>query len=143
MIRSWNRKPKNGMYKMVVLDTCALLWWTLSPDQLSSNAFRVVSEIDEKGAFISSITIWEIGIKLKKGTLEMGMDLTEYVRRLNLVDSLEIVPVDENIWIKNILLDWDHLDPADRTIVATAMTLNLPILTKDKVIHEFYPNSVW
>lgn len=131
------------MFNMIVLDTCALLWWTLNPDQLSSNAFRVASEIDEKGAFISSISIWEIGIKLKKGTLEMGMDLTEYVRRLNLIDSLEIVSVDENIWIKNILLDWDHPDPADRTIVATAMNLNLPILTKDKIIRAFYRNSIW
>jgi PIN domain nuclease of toxin-antitoxin system len=127
---------------MIVLDTCALLWWTLEPQQLSQNAKRICADIDRVGAFISSITIWEIGIKMKKGTLDIGMELSEYVRRLQQT-ALEIVAVDEALWMKNLQLDWPHRDPADRTIVATAMRENLPILSKDQIIRDFYANTIW
>ncbi|KKK67831.1 hypothetical protein LCGC14_2950150, partial [marine sediment metagenome] len=54
-----------------------------------------------------------------------------------------IIPVDENIWIKNLSLKWSNNDPADRTIVATAMLKKLPIITKDKIIRDFYPEIIW
>ncbi len=127
---------------MIVLDTCALLWWTLEPQQLSQNAKRICADIDHKGALISSITIWEIGIKMQKGTLDIGMELSEYVRRLQQT-ALEIVAVDEELWMKNLQLDGSHRDPADRTIVATAMRENLPILSKDQIIRDFYTKTIW
>lgn len=132
-----------GIIEMVLLDTCALLWWTLDPDRLSDRAKKTCSQIDDKGAYISSITIWEIGIKLKKKSLDIGEDIQSYVRRLLLLGSIEIIPVDENLWIKNISLKWDNKDPADRTIVATALSRNLPIMTKDTVIRDFYHKIIW
>jgi PIN domain nuclease of toxin-antitoxin system len=128
---------------MVLLDTCALLWWTLDPDHLSDEAKKVCNRIDNEGAFISSISIWEIGIKLKKGVINIGEDLRGYVHRLKQLGSLEIIAVDEMIWIKNLQLEWDHKDPCDRTIVATAILNKLPIVTKDSIIAHFYSNVIW
>ena len=128
---------------MILLDTCALLWWTLAPEKLSENAINACEKINEQGACISSISIWEIGIKLKKDALQMDDDLNGYVNRLRLLRSIDIIPVDENIWIKNLSLDWDHKDPADRTIVATAMMKNCPIVSKDQIIRNFYQHTIW
>lgn len=128
---------------MMLLDTCALLWWTLDPEKLSDAATVACNGIPNNGALISAISIWEIGIKIKKGKLDIGMDLREYINRLKRLDILKIEPVDENIWVENVLLDWDHRDPADRTIVATAKMMNSPIITKDSVIRNFYPNTIW
>ena len=128
---------------MILLHTCALLWWTLAPEKLSENAANACEKINEQGACISSISIWEIGIKLKKGALQMDEDLNGYVNRLRLLRSIDIIPVDENIWIKNLSLDWDHKDPAGRTIVATAMKKNCPIVSKDQIIRNFYPHTIW
>lgn len=128
---------------MVLLDTCALIWWTLDPDKLSETAARACNDIAETGAVISSITIWEIGIKQKKGNLDLGINLEEYIARLKRLDSLAIIPVDENIWLENITLDWSHKDPADRTIVATARLENVPIITNDEIIKQFYPKVIW
>jgi len=132
-----------GYLSVFVLDTCTLLWWTLEPDKLSRDAEDACAAIDRQGAFISSITIWEIGIKLKKGVLDIGENIASYVNRLKLLQSVEIIPVDENIWVKNLELDWAHKDPADRTIVATAILENLPIVTKDQIIRGFYSNTIW
>jgi PIN domain nuclease of toxin-antitoxin system len=128
---------------MIVLDTCALLWWTLDPEKLSETAARACERISDEGACVSAISIWEIGIKIKKGKLDIGLDIKEYVFRLNIVENFGIVPVDETIWVENILLEWDHRDPADRTIVATAKLKGIPIVTKDQIIRDFYPDTIW
>jgi len=128
---------------VVLLDTCALLWWSLEPESLSRRAKEACDRIMRDGAFVSSISIWEAGIKARRGTFELGTTLEDYVARLKKLGSLEIVAVDEDIWVKNLSLLWDHRDPADRTIVATALLKDLPIVTKDATIGRFYPKVIW
>ena len=126
-----------------VLDTCALLWWTLDPGQLSAPALAACEEIERKGGYASAISVWEIGIKVKRGKLDLGLPFHDYVRRLRAVDVLTLLPVDTDIWVANLALNWDHRDPADRTIVATAMQRELPIVTKDRLIANYYAHSIW
>ena len=122
---------------MIVLDSHALLWWTLDPKRLSAKAQTICSKIEVQGAYISSISIWELGVKVRNGKLDIGMSIREYPERIGRLGCLEIIPVDVSIWIRNLELDWDHRDPADRTIVATALSLNQPLLTKDEAIRSF------
>ncbi len=42
---------------MIVLDTHALLWWTLDPEKYSKKAAKVCAEIEKEGAYVSSISI--------------------------------------------------------------------------------------
>lgn len=126
-----------------LLDTCALIWWTLDPKELSNQAAKSCQKIKTDGALVSSISIWEVGIKIKNKKLDIGMSLSEYVRRLNKLNTLQFIPVDNRIWIKNIELDWPHRDPADRTIVATAELNEAYIITADKDIIEYYPKTIW
>ena len=128
---------------MVLLDTCALIWWTLDPGKLSKAAADTCDKIHETGGVISSISIWEVGIKIKKGKIDIGISLEEYVSRLKQVANLEIVPVDEDIWVKSISLDWSHKDPADRAIVATAALRDIPIVSSDSIIRNFYSTVIW
>ena len=128
---------------MILLDTCALLWWTLEPQKLSRRAARTCDQIRETGAFVSSISVWEIGIKQKRGKLELGTSLDDYVSRLKSLNTLTFLPVDEETWLLNLSLEWDHRDPVDRTIVATAKNRSLPIITKDQRIRQFYKRTVW
>ena len=62
------------------------------------------------------------------------MTSEEYVNRLKQLGRLEIIPVDEAIWMKNLALDWTHQKPADRTIVDTAQLKNHTFITKDGFI---------
>ena len=128
---------------MVFLDTHALIWWTLDPEKLSKKASLRSSKIHQTGAFISSISIWEIGIKIKNGGIDIGMSVEEYLFRIKDLNCIDIVPVDEQIWIESIALKWDHKDPADRVIVATAMMKSLPLISKDEKISAFYRNTIW
>jgi PIN domain nuclease of toxin-antitoxin system len=126
---------------MVVLDTSALLYWSLAPEKLSPNAARVIEEAPQ--VVISSISIWEIGLKVKRAKLVLPLPVGEYVTRLRETDRVLIEPVSELTWLKNLDLPWDHKDPADRTIVATASLFGCPLITSDQEIRLFYPDALW
>lgn len=40
--------------------------------------------------------------------------------------AVELVAVDTTAWLRSVSLDWDHRDPADRVIVATALLKGTP-----------------
>jgi len=126
---------------MVVLDTSVLLYWTLDPDQLSLAARRTIEQADR--LVISSISVWEIALKVKRGKLDIPLSIIDYAERLQRLESLEILSVDVQTWLENLDLDWEHRDPADRTIVAIATRLACPLVTSDRVVADFYRETTW
>jgi PIN domain nuclease of toxin-antitoxin system len=120
-----------------------LLWWTLSPRKLSKAALDACNGISGRGGAVSSISIWEVGIKVKKGKLALPFSVAEYASRLRKVAGLELIPVEASIWLESLALNWRNPDPVDRVIVATARVLDLPLVTRDKEIAAFYPKTVW
>lgn len=126
---------------MIVLDTSALIYWSIDPTKLSTTARRAIEGAEK--ILVSSITIWEIALKVKRGKLTLPLPPVEYVERLRHVEKLEFRSVDVVTWLDNIELDWSHRDPADRTIVATAARLDCPLISSDGVIAEFYNQTIW
>lgn len=130
-----------GRAVTIVLDTSALLFWTLDPERLSQAAARAVSDADR--ILASSISVWEIGIKVKRERLSIPVSFRQFTDNLEQIDCLDILPVDVGTWIRNIELDWTHRDPADRTIVATASLHACALVTSDSAIRAFYPRTIW
>ena len=126
---------------MIVLDTSALIFWTLDRARLSEAAAQAIFSTDRIA--LSSISIWEIGIKVKRERLFIPVSIQEFTDKLETIDRVDILPVDVLTWIKNIELDWDHRDPADRTIVATASLHACPLVTSDSAIRAFYSQTIW
>lgn len=130
-----------GHAVVIVLDTSALVFWTLDRDRLSQTAARAIADADSIA--LSSISIWEIGIKVKKEKLFIPVSIEEFTNRLGQIDRLDILPVDVQTWIKNLELNWDHRDPADRTIVATTSLRACALVTSDFAIRAFYAQAIW
>lgn len=126
---------------MIVLDTSALLYWTLDPVRLSSKAARAIQQADR--ILVSSISVWEIALKVKNQKLAIPLPITDYVEKLQSVDMLEILSVDVQTWLDNLGLAWEHRDPADRTIVALATHFACPLITSDRVIAGYYTQTLW
>lgn len=126
---------------MLVLDTVGLLYWTLTPDLLTAKARRLIADADS--LIISSISVWEIAVKAKRGRIVLPFSIDDYVARLTRLEKLETKPVNTETWLMSVALDWEHRDPADRVIVATAMLLNCDLITSDRVIADFFPQAQW
>ena len=126
---------------MIVLDTSALLYWTLDPAQLSLKAKQAIEQADR--IVISSISVWEIALKVKQQKLILPLEMPEYVERLQRLEALEILAVDVQTWLDNLDLLWEHRDPADRTIVALATRFGCSLITSDRVIADYYRETIW
>ncbi|MGI0480242.1 type II toxin-antitoxin system VapC family toxin [Geminocystis sp. CENA526] len=131
----------------VVLDTCALIWWSLDTEMLSSSARNLCDVMErEKSGLVASISLWEIALKIKRGKLDLGIDLNYYINTLLCSNVIQIIPIDVNLWVDSVNLDWQHRerrDPADRVIVALANKYQAQLITKDEVISSFYGLTVW
>jgi len=126
---------------MLVLDTSALLFWTIDPLRLTRAARQAIDSANR--LIVSSISVWEISLKIKQSRLEIGLPIDEYIEGLAKLDKLELEPVDVTTWVSSVNLDWEHRDPADRVIVATAMLHSCPLVTSDRVIRDFYADTIW
>ncbi|MEG4939118.1 type II toxin-antitoxin system VapC family toxin [Microcoleus sp. F4-D5] len=105
----------------VVLDTCALIWWSLDPEKLSQSAKDACQQMEqEKNGLVPSTAIWEIAIKIKNHKLDLGVSIDDYIATLKKSNVIRIVPIDEDIWLESVKLEWEHRDPADRVVVAVA-----------------------
>jgi PIN domain nuclease of toxin-antitoxin system len=129
---------------VIVLDTHALLWWALDPSQLSEPAREVIAAMEQQGGFASSISIWEIAVKVKRGKLELPITVMDFASRVERGGVVELLPVDTTTWLQSVALPWTHSDPADRVIVTTALRRGMRVLTKDAAIHAFTAvEAIW
>ncbi len=126
---------------IIALDTAALVYWSLDPDRLSAAAADALAAAEQK--IVSSISLWELGQKIKRRELSLPLRLNDYVDRLQHVGDLRIVAVDEQCWLRSLVLDWDHRDMADRTIVAMAMLHACDLVSSDKRLRTFYSRAIW
>ena len=128
----------------IVLDTCALIWWSLDPDRLSQAAKNACDQMErEKNGLVPSIAIWEIAIKVKNKKLDLGVDLKEYIASLKKSSVVRIIPISEDLWLESVELEWHHRDPADRVVVALANSNQASIITADQKIRDFYSDIIW
>jgi PIN domain nuclease of toxin-antitoxin system len=93
--------------------------------------------MERAGGFASAISVWELGIKAKRKKLDLPLTVEELARRIQAGGVVALLPVDTTTWLRSLALPWDHTDPADRVIVATALIQGVPLLTKDDAIHRF------
>ena len=127
-----------------VLDTCALLWWSLKPEELSTPAKKAIAKMEHsQDGMTSAMAIWETAIKVKKQQLDLGIPLNKYIDRLEQSDVVTILDIEVDLLVESVEIDWFHRDPVDRIMVALATQYNAPLITKDKKIKEFYPKTIW
>ncbi|SKB12458.1 conserved hypothetical protein (fragment) [Planktothrix sp. PCC 11201] len=90
----------------IVLDTCALIWWSLDPDKLSQKAKEACEQMEQKkNGLVPSIAVWEIAIKIKNRKLDLGVDIDDYIATLKRSEVVRIIPIDEEIWLDSVKLE--------------------------------------
>ena len=131
---------------MILLDTHVWLWWISNPEKLPERAFAAINTArTEKSIIISSISTWEIALLVGKGRLELSIAVRDWVRKTEGLPFVRFASIDNTIFLRSVSLPGIfHADPADRIITATAMTMGIPIITKDEKILS-YPHvlTIW
>ena len=131
---------------MIVLDTHTWVWWVAMPERLSKAARTAVEKATADGTlFVSSISVWELHLLVARDRLVLTMDTEEWISRSEALPFLRFVPVDNRIAARSVHLPPPlHDDPADRIIVATALTLGARLVTRDRRLLDYEPaRAVW
>ena len=131
---------------MIVLDTHAWIWFTSKPEALSKKAQKsLAAAVKEKNVLVSSISVWEVALLVNKKRLKLSMDVTDWIAKSESLPFIQFIPVSNSIEVKSVNLPQPlHPDPADRIIIATALSLGAPLVTKDKKISAYaHVKTIW
>ncbi|HKP96446.1 MAG TPA: type II toxin-antitoxin system VapC family toxin [Fibrobacteria bacterium] len=121
----------------VLLDTHVWLWLEGGSDRLDeSPVLPLIRKALEKNcAFVSIMSIWELGMLESKGRLRLQQDINQWIEKALAVPGIRLHALSTSIAIESTRLPGEfHSDPMDRILVATARELNAPIMTADAAI---------
>ncbi|MGH7737944.1 MAG: type II toxin-antitoxin system VapC family toxin [Candidatus Tyrphobacter sp.] len=128
---------------MILLDTCAAVWMASAQPTFLKRAQSAIVGAAAKGElFISSISAWEIATLARRDRLVLRVSPTAFVNQLFAHPSIAEVPVDKEIALLAGSLPGEfHGDPADRLIVATAISHGMQLMTRDRRILAYAKQS--
>lgn len=112
----------------LLLDTHIWLWSLKDPKRLGRRVQRELRS-SENELWLSPISAWEALILHEKGRLHLHADLKEWVARATA--PFREAPLTHEIAAVSRSLPLPHRDPADRFLAATALVLDLTLVTAD------------
>jgi len=129
-----------------VLDPHAAIWYVFAPKRLSHDALRFIRRAIEGGkpVSVSAISIVETIYLIERGRVPL-----EALQRLEAglkgpAPGLRVAPVDEDVAQAVYQVPRDMVpDMPDRIIAATALHLDLPLITRDQRIRSTGIRTIW
>lgn len=128
----------------ILLDTHVWLWRLLQPERLSEEAEAAIAE-GESELFLSPISTWETLVLARKGRLALTPSPREWVLDALRRSAPTAAPLSHGVALRSEALEgFASQDPADRFLVATALELDLTLITADTAMHAFSPlRTLW
>ncbi|TXN01392.1 type II toxin-antitoxin system VapC family toxin [Methylobacterium sp. WL103] len=112
----------------LLLDTHALIWFSLGDDRLPNRARLLIEDADNK-IYVSAASAWEIAAKYRKGKLPEAEALVlEWGQIITTLDLIEL-PISSAHALKSGLIDMKNADPFDRMIAAQAVIENMAAIS--------------
>ena len=128
----------------LVVDTHAAIWYLLNSSRLSSVAQGAMDDAADAGdpVYLSAVSLVEIVYLVEKGRLPAIV-----IERLTAALSdreagFTVASLDERVAVQRISRDIVP-DMPDRIIAATALSLGLPLATRDPAISNAGISTIW
>jgi PIN domain nuclease of toxin-antitoxin system len=131
---------------MILLDTHALVWYLDNSEKLSQKSRKVIDTgLSNDGIGIADITLWEIAMLVHKGRLTFDRDVEQWLTDLSDLPKFKKFRISPAIAALSTQLPGEfHGDPADRLIVATALNIDAPLVTRDGPIRNYpHVETIW
>ena len=124
-----------------LLDTHTVIWALTDTKKLSKKA-RAVLEDSQNQFFVSSVSFWEMAIKIRNGRLE---PIGTWDDPIGVVDALGFETIslspEEAATSKNLTED-THFDPFDRMLIWQAVSRKLTLVSGDREFERFIPDGL-
>ena len=118
-----------------LIDTHVLLWYIQGDNRLKSKYIEIIDDSDTE-ILVSSVSLWEIALKISIGKLELNTDYKNFINFLTERD-FSILDFDSEDLNTMINLPFHHQDPFDRLIIAQSITKNLSLISDDNKFKKY------
>ena len=120
----------------LLLDTHVLFWFLIDDPKYTARHRKCVEE-DAETTFVSAVTGWEIGIKVRLGEWPEAAVLLPGLTDKILSEGFRVLPLTLAQAERAGGLPLHHKDPFDRMIAAQALDLDLTVVASDRAIASF------
>jgi len=124
-----------------LLDTGVFLWSLHSVEKLNSDSHRLLAE--RKDVYLSSVTSWEIVIKVGVGKLNLPKPPRDLLPEAMTKFSFHSLPITHAHTLEVETLPRHHKDPFDRLLIAQARAENLALMTADPICVKYPVEIFW
>ena len=102
----------------------------------------MVALLDRSGGgsrlLVSDISHWEVAVKVARGKLSLSIDVAAWLQRAETAPSVRFLPLNQTVLFESTRVPGTaHTDPADRMLIATAQSNNVPLVTADKAFIKY------
>lgn len=119
----------------LLLDTCIVYDWMMG----ALAAPETIGLIQQSGAFVSAVSVWEMAIKNGLGKMPLpSLNITEDIKAQGF-DWLSVTPGHAQAILG---LAHHHKDPFDRLLIAQAQCEDLRIVTYDGLFTRYRADTV-
>ena len=116
----------------LLLDSHILVWAILQPERMTSALERTLAD-QRNERYVSTATIWELGLKQGREKITLPPDLTTDLEEIN----AEALDVTMEHAVATTKLPFLHADPFDRMLIAQAQIERLTLVTADRRIAAY------
>jgi PIN domain nuclease of toxin-antitoxin system len=119
----------------LLLDTHALLWSIIAPEQLSPTARASITDPAAQVA-VSAVSFWEIAIKSALGKLTLNGTTPEALVDAAQQQGFDLLSLDPRLaaGFTRLAIDPRHRDPFDRMLIWQAISLGYTLVSRDRAI---------
>jgi PIN domain nuclease of toxin-antitoxin system len=125
-----------------LLDTNVWLWSLDPVNRLNSSAREIIQNL-ESDIYLSSVSTWELSIKMRLGRLSFPAPPSQSVPVFMAKQRLSSIPVTHIHAAKIYELPLYHADPFDRMLIGQALVEGMTILTSDRVFEKYSVDVIW
>jgi PIN domain nuclease of toxin-antitoxin system len=130
----------------VLLDTHSWAWSLVARQSLSATAILAIEQAET--VFVSPISFYEIGQKVRLGKWPEMVPVVDSLPRILTEQGGREASLGLEICLSAALMDWDHRDPFDRILAATALHFGVPLISLDAAFDQLstrkdWPRRIW
>lgn len=132
--------------EFLVTDTHPLIYYFCGNraklSRKANDAFDAATSNKTTSIYVPAPALWEMAMLVESNAITLTKSFSEWVDELFLYAAIIPEPFDLDT-VKHLYGLNYHTDPFDRAIVATALQLDLPLISNDSKMHEHKPCQLY